>query len=73
MFGENSLARNSYKVLIVCVVAIGAVPNIMAVFDFIDSMIFLMAVPNVLALFLLVPEVRRDLQVYWQKVQATQL
>lgn len=73
LFGENSLARNSYKVLIVCVVAIGAVPNIMAVFDFIDSMIFLMAVPNVLALFLLVPEVRRDLQVYWQKVQAKQL
>ncbi len=39
----------------------------MAVFDFIDSMIFLMAVPNILALYLLLPEVKRDLQHYWQQ------
>jgi AGCS family alanine or glycine:cation symporter len=39
----------------------------MAVFDFIDSMIFLMAVPNILALYLLLPEVKADLSAYWSK------
>jgi len=47
----------------------GAVPDVMAVFDFIDSMIFLMAVPNILALYLLLPEVKADLKTYWQKQQ----
>lgn len=67
LFGEHRLASWSYKVLIVSVVAIGAVPNVLAVFDFIDSMIFLMAVPNILALYLLLPEVRQDLRDYWQR------
>lgn len=56
--------------LICSVVAIGAVPNVLAVFDFIDSMIFLMAVPNILALYLLLPEVRQDLQAYLKKITA---
>ena len=50
-------------------VSMGAVPSIMAVFDFIDSMIFLMAVPNILALYLLLPEVKADLRAYWQRIQ----
>ncbi|HJS16092.1 MAG TPA: alanine:cation symporter family protein, partial [Rheinheimera sp.] len=57
----------SFKVLFCSVVAIGAVPNMLAVFDFIDSMIFLMAVPNILALYLLLPEVKQDLKAYLLK------
>ena len=51
----------------------GAVPNVLAVFDFIDSMIFLMAVPNILALYLLLPEVKADLQAYLRKSGCAQL
>ena len=67
LFGEHSVSIGLYKVLIFCVVAMGAVPNVLAVFDFIDSMIFLMAVPNILALYLLLPEVKADLSAYWSK------
>lgn len=70
LFGETKHSIRLYKVLICSVVAIGAVPNVLAVFDFIDSMIFLMAVPNILALYLLLPEVRQDLQVYLKKIAA---
>jgi len=70
LFGETKHSINTYKVLICTVVAIGAVPNVLAVFNFIDSMIFLMAVPNILALYLLLPEVRQDLQVYLRKIAA---
>lgn len=65
IFGTGKQATAIYKVLFCLIVSIGAVPNIMAVFNFIDSMIFLMAVPNILALYMLLPEVRRDLALYW--------
>lgn len=67
LFGENKTSISTYKVLICIVVAMGAVPNVLAVFDFIDSMIFLMAVPNILALYLLLPEVKADLKAYLAK------
>ncbi|WP_333795881.1 alanine/glycine:cation symporter family protein [Rheinheimera sp.] len=70
LFGEHKYSIRSYKVLICAVVAMGAVPNVLAVFDFIDSMIFLMAVPNILALYLLLPEVKQDLQLYLRKIAA---
>lgn len=68
IFGTSKQATTLYKVLFCLIVSIGAVPNIMAVFNFIDSMIFLMAVPNILALYMLLPEVRRDLAIYWRQV-----
>lgn len=68
IFGTGHKATTIYKVLFCLIVSIGAVPNIMAVFNFIDSMIFLMAVPNILALYMLLPEVRRDLAIYWRQV-----
>lgn len=65
--GTKPALTTLYKVLFCMMVSMGAVPNIMAVFDFIDSMIFLMAVPNILALYLLLPEVKADLNRYWQQ------
>jgi AGCS family alanine or glycine:cation symporter len=69
LVGHNKHLTQLYKVLFCLIVSIGAVPDMMAVFNFIDSMIFLMAVPNILALYLLLPEVRADLKTYWQKQQ----
>ena len=67
LVGHDKRLTKFYKVLFCFIVSIGAVPNVMAVFDFIDSMIFLMAVPNILALYLLLPEVKADLKAYWLK------
>lgn len=69
LVGQDKRLTQLYKVLFCLIVSIGAVPNVMAVFDFIDSMIFLMALPNILALYLLLPEVKADLSTYWQKRQ----
>lgn len=69
LVGHNPKLTQLYKVMFCFIVSIGAVPNVMAVFDFIDSMIFLMAVPNILALYLLLPEVKADLSAYWKKQQ----
>ena len=69
LVGHNKQLTTLYKVFFCFIVSAGAVPNVMAVFDFIDSMIFLMAVPNILALYLLLPEVKADLSAYWKKQQ----
>lgn len=69
LVGQGKHLTQLYKVLFCFIVSMGAVPDVMAVFDFIDSMIFLMAVPNILALYLLLPEVKADLKTYWQKQQ----
>lgn len=63
--GTHPRLTTLYKILFCGMVSMGAVPSIMAVFDFIDSMIFLMAIPNILALYLLLPDVRADLKRYW--------
>ena len=70
LVGNNKQLTTLYKVFFCFIVSAGAVPNVMAVFDFIDSMIFLMAVPNILALYLLLPEVKADLRNYWQSKRA---
>lgn len=70
LVGHGPRLTQLYKVFFCLIVSLGAVPNVMAVFDFIDSMIFLMAVPNILALYLLLPEVKADLKAYWHKQQA---
>ena len=67
IFGRGEASTRFYKVLFCLIVSLGAVPNVLAVFDFIDSMIFLMAVPNILALYLLLPEVKADLKRYRQQ------
>ena len=70
LVGHDPRLTQLYKVFFCLIVSLGAVPNVMAVFDFIDSMIFLMAVPNILALYLLLPEVKADLKAYWHRQQA---
>ena len=70
LVGHNKQLTTLYKVFFCFIVSAGAVPNVMAVFDFIDSMIFLMAVPNILALYLLLPEVKADLRSYWHSKRA---
>ncbi|MBT7398389.1 MAG: alanine glycine permease, partial [Hellea sp.] len=35
-----------------------------AVLDFADALIFVMAIPNLLGLYILAPEVKRDLKIY---------
>ncbi len=43
---------------------IGASANLENVILFSDAMIFAMAIPNVIGMYLLAPEIRRDLRAY---------
>jgi AGCS family alanine or glycine:cation symporter len=66
---ESRLAENLFKIVFLVFVVIGASLNLDSVVAFSDAMIFAMAFPNILGLYLLLPELRRDVDSYWLRVQ----
>jgi AGCS family alanine or glycine:cation symporter len=41
--------------------------------DFSDMMILAMAIPNLLGMFILAPEIKRDLNAYWKRLKSGEL
>lgn len=70
LFGESKGADISYKVIFCFFIIVGSAISAKSVFDFGDAMIFAMAFPNVLGLYLMAPEVRRDLSDYMARVKS---
>ena len=56
-----------FKAIICMLLATGAAVSVGAILDFVDSMLFAMAIPNIIALYLLLPELRRDVKAYEAK------
>ncbi len=62
--GENPKVDIVYKLALCGVLSIGAMVQLAHIVDFIDAMLFAMAVPNLIAVFILLPELKRDLADY---------
>ncbi len=45
----------------------GAAVSLSSIIDFIDSMLFGMCIPNIIALYILLPELKRDVKTYKAK------
>lgn len=69
LFGETALAENGYKLVFCVFTMLGAVMQLDAVIAFSDSMIFAMSLPNVIGLYIMAPEVKRALAVYWEQLR----
>lgn len=70
LFGESKTAELIFKFIFCTFVVIGAAMNLEPVIDFSDAMIFAMALVNIVGLYILVPEVKRDLADYLERFQA---
>lgn len=70
LFGESRAADLSYKAIYCTFIVIGSAISAKSVFDFGDAMIFAMCFPNLLGLFLLAPELQRDLKDYFNRVKS---
>jgi AGCS family alanine or glycine:cation symporter len=68
VFGDSKVSTISYKLLFLFFIVVGASSSLGAVMDFSDLMILAMAVPNILALYILLPKVKSELDLYWKKV-----
>lgn len=67
LFGENLWLDRLYKVIFCSFTIIGASASLQAVIDISDAMFFSMAIANIIGLYLLAPEIKRDLTNYNNK------
>lgn len=64
LFGAGKGVINSYKLFVLFFLSLGAALELQTVIKIVDSFLFTMAIPNILALYLLFPEIRRDVLAY---------
>lgn len=73
LFGESKFNDIVYKVIFCVFIITGSVLPLTSVFYFSDAMIFAMAFPNVLGLYILAPEINRDLKSYLARVKSGEI
>jgi len=66
IFGEGKGKELTFSLIFCLFIVIGASVELSAILDFADALIFVMAIPNLIGLYILAPEVKRDLKTYWQ-------
>ena len=69
MFGSKQRTKRIFNAVFCLFVVVGCTVQLDTVLDFSDAMIFAMALANMLALYLLGPDVKRELDAYWAKLK----
>ncbi|GAA4888096.1 alanine/glycine:cation symporter family protein [Ferrimonas pelagia] len=64
LFGQGPAMQMVFKGIFCSFIALGCMVQLKAVLDFSDAMVFLIAIPNILGLYLLAPEVKREVEGY---------
>lgn len=70
LFGPSRAVRVTFNLLYCAFAIVGCSTTLAAILDFSDAMIFAMAFANLIGLYFLAPGLRKDLDVYWEKVRA---
>tara|TARA_B100001540_G_C15814127_1_gene646152 strand:+ start:613 stop:1323 length:711 start_codon:yes stop_codon:yes gene_type:complete len=73
LFGSSKISELIYKVIFCSFTIVGATMGLGKVVDFSDAMIFAMAIPNIIGLYILAPDVKRDLKSYLYRVKTGQI
>ncbi|MDE2890713.1 MAG: alanine:cation symporter family protein, partial [Gemmatimonadota bacterium] len=66
--GRHRSVETGFKLVFCGFVVLGASLNLGALIDLSDAMIYVVAVPNLLGLYLLAPELRREMQSYRERL-----
>ncbi len=69
LFGERDVVEHIYKLIFCLFIIVGASAELSSIILFTDAMVLAMAIPNIIGLYLLAPEVKRDLVVYLQRIK----
>ncbi len=64
LFGPSRKVDVTFKLTLCLMLSTGAAISLSSIIDFIDSMLFGMCIPNIIALYVLMPEIKRDLAAY---------
>ncbi|MEL6727174.1 MAG: alanine/glycine:cation symporter family protein [Pseudomonadota bacterium] len=68
VFGEGRNKEILFSTIFCVFIVIGAAVKLEAILDFADALIFIMAIPNLVGLYILAPEVKRDLKDYFEQI-----
>lgn len=71
VFGEGRGKEYAFSLIFCVFIVIGAAVKLEAILDFADALIFVMAIPNLVGLYILAPEIKRDLQIYFAELEGT--
>ena len=72
LFGENKSMTLLFSFIFCVFIVIGASVQLKAILDFADALIFVMALPNILGLYIMAPEIKKDLKDYRARIKAMQ-
>ncbi|MBR5303340.1 MAG: alanine:cation symporter family protein [Candidatus Gastranaerophilales bacterium] len=67
MFGEGKKRVLAFNLIYCLFIVIGSVMNVKSIIDITDAMMIAMCIPNVIALYVLCPEVKKDLASYCKR------
>ncbi len=70
VFGGSDRSMMIFKVIFCCALIPGAAIPMETVYLLMDSMFFLMAVPNVIGIYIMAPEIKRDLINYLSRLRS---
>jgi len=67
MFGEGKKRVLAFNLIYCVFIIIGSVMNVKSIIDITDAMMIAMCVPNIIVLYILCPEVKKDLKDYCKR------
>ena len=70
VFGEGRGKEYAFSLIFCVFIVIGAAVKLEAILDFADALIFVMAIPNLIGLYILAPEIKRDLSAYFAEIES---
>jgi len=73
IFGKSKITKNIYFVIFLVFIIIGSSSTLTAVINFSDMMILSMSFPNIIGLYILAPEVYKNLKDYMRDVKENKL
>lgn len=73
IWGGSDRSMQIFKVVYCVLLIPGAVWSPQVVYDLMDGMFFLMAIPNIIGIYIMAPELKRDLQDYLARVKSGEI
>jgi len=73
VFGESNRSTLIFKTIFCAVLIPGAAIPMTSVYTLMDSLFFLMAIPNIIGIYIMAPEIKRDLQSYLSRLKSGEI
>lgn len=70
LFGRNGFSILIFKLIFLFFILVGSVLSLSSVIDFSDGFLFLMSIFNLIGVYMLIPDVKRELKRYREHVRA---